>query len=208
MKRLSPLLAAIAGMVDITGYLTMGHVFTAHVTGNLVLIAADVARDTPLRVTQVAILPTFMFAVAAAWGVVRVASRKGASPILAILWIQLVLLALVPVVGNELGALVATTAMGFQFAMLRLTMPGTPSTGVMTGNVVNSVISLLDSLNKEGVAREASREKLRHATAVLAGFFGGCVIAGLSVKVIGHATWLLPITLSAYALFEGRSRPT
>jgi Protein of unknown function (DUF1275) len=35
--RVCPLLSVIAGMVDFTGFFTLGHVFTAHVTGNIVL---------------------------------------------------------------------------------------------------------------------------------------------------------------------------
>src|SRR5712675_343906 len=42
--RLPLLLSMIAGMVDSTGFFTLGHVFTAHVTGNIVL-AAGVAVD-------------------------------------------------------------------------------------------------------------------------------------------------------------------
>ena len=38
--RLPPFLSVIAGMVDLTGFFTLGHIFTAHITGNLVVAAA------------------------------------------------------------------------------------------------------------------------------------------------------------------------
>ncbi len=37
---LPTVLSVIAGMVDLLGFLTLGNIFTAHITGNLVLIAA------------------------------------------------------------------------------------------------------------------------------------------------------------------------
>jgi hypothetical protein len=45
--RLPPLLSVIAGMVDFTGFFTLGHIFTAHVTGNIVL--ATLLLSTAVR---------------------------------------------------------------------------------------------------------------------------------------------------------------
>ena len=44
-SRLPPLLSMIAGMVDLIVFLTLGNLFTDHITGNLVVIAALVVRS-------------------------------------------------------------------------------------------------------------------------------------------------------------------
>ena len=64
---LPPLLSVIAGMVDLTGFFMLGNIFTAHVTGNLVLAAAAAVRGGPLNWAQVLSIPIFIFAVAATW---------------------------------------------------------------------------------------------------------------------------------------------
>ncbi len=51
-NRLPPLLSIIAGMVDLTGFFTLGNIFTAHITGNLVVAAAAVVRGGPLNPTH------------------------------------------------------------------------------------------------------------------------------------------------------------
>src|SRR6516165_6333225 len=39
-EHLTPLLSVIAGMVDLIGFFTLGNIFTAHVTGNVVVASA------------------------------------------------------------------------------------------------------------------------------------------------------------------------
>ncbi len=51
-NRLPPLLSVIAGMVDVIGFLKLG-LFTAHVTGNIVVIAALLVRGGPPNLAQV-----------------------------------------------------------------------------------------------------------------------------------------------------------
>ena len=196
-------------MVDITGFLTMGHVLTAHITGNLVLMAADVAREGTPRLTQVAIVPVFMLAVAAAWGVARIASTNRVSAMRALLWIQFLLLLAVFVFCSmrqalggsvEAGALIAVGAMGCQFALLRITLPGSPSTAAMTGNVTDAVLSFLELLSRDPPAKPIPRDRLHRSAQVLAGFVGGCVIAALAVKLLGDFAWGLPAAVAAITL--------
>jgi len=209
VNRLATLLSIIAGMVDITGFLTMGHLLTAHVTGNLVLLSADIAREGTARAVQIAIVPVFMVAVAAAWGVAQTATRKGLSATQALLWIQFLLLFAVLglcTMRNTGGepwdavALIAVFAMGCQFALLRIALPGSPSTAAMTGNVTDVVLSLLNMLSRDPSSNNGSRERLQRSAQVLLGFLGGCLIAALAVKLVRELAWALPTALALLAV--------
>src|SRR5579862_479084 len=76
LRWLPPLLSAIAGMVDVIGFLSLG-LFTAHVTGNLVVIAALLVRGGPPKTAQVLAVPVFMAAVAAVWLIAKASGRRG-----------------------------------------------------------------------------------------------------------------------------------
>src|SRR5258708_31350431 len=76
-KRLPPLLSVIAGMVDLTGFLNLGNLFTAHITGNLVVVAALTARGGRINPAQILAIPAFMLAVAATWLLAKASGRRG-----------------------------------------------------------------------------------------------------------------------------------
>ena len=88
------LLSGIAGMVDVIGFLSLG-LFTAHVTGNLVVIAALVVRGGPPHVAQVLAVPVFAAAVAAAWLIAKASGRRGPGLIRPLLLVQFLLLSCV-----------------------------------------------------------------------------------------------------------------
>src|SRR5258708_5771919 len=93
-RRLPALLAIIAGMVDLTGFLTLGNIFTAHITGHLVVLAAVIVRGGPVNLAQALAVPTFVLTVAAVWLFARTeAARNGLTRKL--LLVQFLLLAAV-----------------------------------------------------------------------------------------------------------------
>src|SRR5882724_5177788 len=94
-ERLPPLLSVIAGMVDLTGFFTLGNIFTAHITGNLVLAAAAAVRGGPLNLAQVLAIPVFMLALAAVWLITRTSDRPASSLARLLLLIQFLLLAVI-----------------------------------------------------------------------------------------------------------------
>jgi uncharacterized membrane protein YoaK (UPF0700 family) len=194
-KRLPTLLSAIAGMVDLIGYLTLGNIFTAHITGNLVVIAALTVRAGRMNPAQVLAIPVFIAAVAAVWLVARMSGTRGSELARLLLLVQFLLLAGVLIfsviakpAANPHGlmagiaAMIAVSAMACQFALLRLALPVAPSTAVMTGNLTNAVLSTLDKLPQAQPLMAGDAERLRGSVHLLLGFFGGCVVAAAAVS--------------------------
>jgi uncharacterized membrane protein YoaK (UPF0700 family) len=211
--RLPPLLSVIAGMVDLTGFFTLGHVFTAHVTGNLVVAAAAAVHGGPFNPAQILAIPVFMAAVATVWLIARASDRRGPGLARLLLLVQFLLLAAVLIfsiitrpsadpqgVAAGIAVMIAVAAMACQYALLRLAIPGAISTAVMTGNLTNTVLSLMDLLSKDRALLPVDAGRLRRSWHLLLGFLLGCVVSAFAVSVLGDWTWSLPLVLSAVAI--------
>src|SRR5712672_779864 len=92
LDKLPPLLSVIAGMVDVIGYLSLG-LFTAHITGNLVVIAALLVRGGPPHMAQILAVPVFVVAVAGVWWVAKALGIRGSALARPLLLIPFLLLA-------------------------------------------------------------------------------------------------------------------
>src|SRR5215471_13384585 len=186
---LPTLLSVIAGMVDVIGFLSLG-IFTAHVTGNIVVIGALLVRHNRVNPAQILAIPVFILAVAATWVIAKAFGKRGASlmrPLLLLQFLLITCLFIFSVITKPsadphgltatIAAMIAVTAMGCQFALLRLALPVAPSTAVMTGNLTNAVLALVDSSSRTGPLMESDSRKLTGALHLLVGFFVGCVLA-------------------------------
>ncbi len=212
-KWLPTLLSLIAGMVDLISYLTLGNIFTAHITGNLVVIAALIVRGGKMNVAQVLAIPVFILAVSATWLLARASGRRGPGLARLLLLIQFLLLAgvlIFSVITNPaanphgllagIAVMIAVSAMACQFALLRLALPVAPSTAVMTGNLTNTVLSYLDTLPRSEPLIAGDAERLRRSLHLLVGFFVGCVVAAAAVSLLGEWAWSFPVGLAGVAV--------
>src|ERR1700740_1502654 len=94
-EQLPPVLSVIAGMVDLTGLFMLGNIFTAHITGNLVVASALAVRGGPVNPAQLLAIPVFMVALALVWLIAELSRRKGAELVRLLLAVQLLLLVVV-----------------------------------------------------------------------------------------------------------------
>jgi uncharacterized membrane protein YoaK (UPF0700 family) len=211
--RLPPLLSVIAGMVDLTGFFTLGHIFTAHITGNLVVAAAAAVHGGPVNMAQALAIPAFMLAVAAVWLIAQASDRRGPSLARLLLLVQFLLLAAVLIFSvitrpsadpdgltAGIAVMIAVSAMACQYALLRLAIPGAISTAVMTGNLTNTVLSLMDLLSRHRALLPVDAGRLRRSWHLLLGFLLGCVVSTCAVSVLGDWAWSLPVALSGVAI--------
>jgi uncharacterized membrane protein YoaK (UPF0700 family) len=212
-KWLPTLLSVIAGMVDLNGFLSLGNLFTAHITGNLVVVAALVVRGGRINPAQILAIPAFILAVAATWLFAKASGRRGPGLRRLLLLVQFLLLTCVLIFSvitkpsanphglmAGIAATIAVSAMACQFALLRLTLPVAPSTAVMTGNLTNTVLSLLDRQSRSQPLMTGDTERLRGSLRLLIGFFGGCVVAAAAVSLLGDWAWSLPVALAGMAV--------
>jgi uncharacterized membrane protein YoaK (UPF0700 family) len=211
--RLPPLLSVIAGMVDVIGYLSLGGLFTAHVTGNLVVIAALLVRGGTPNMTQILAVPVFIAAVAGVWLIAEAIDTRGpalARPLLLVHFLLLSCVLLFSVIQDPaahpqglmagIAAMIAVSAMACQFALLRLAVPGAPSTAVMTGNLTNTVLSLLDTLARSHPLTDGADDRVKKTLKLLLGFFAGCVAGAAAVSLLRDWAWSLPVVFAAAAV--------
>src|SRR5262245_4412362 len=198
---LPTLLSVIAGMVDLIGFLSLG-IFTAHVTGNIVVVGALIVRHNRVNPAQILAVPVFILAVAVTWLIAKATGKRGTSLTRPLLLIQFLLITCLLIfsaitkpsadpggVRAMIAAMIAVTARGCQFALLRLTRPVAPSTAVMTGNLTNVVLGLVDLSSRTQPLMESSSRRLIGALHLLIGFFVGCVVATAAVVYLGDWAW-------------------
>jgi len=216
-------LGFIAGFVDIFGFMAFFGLLPAHVTGNLVFIAVDIARHQYNLIMMVAALPIFAASVAvSAWLIGRLTTR-GRDPFqpmvllqTAVLGLSLIAGVLMPAATNADDATVAVVgstmlfAMAVQNTMMRLILNNLPPTTIMTGNITHMVAEGVRLVGGFGVAvapLEASVlvRRAQRIGLALACFTAGAIVGGLAQLHVGYIGLLLPIAALLILIPIGRN---
>jgi uncharacterized membrane protein YoaK (UPF0700 family) len=208
--RAAPLLAAVAGYVDTLGFVALFGLFTAHVTGNFVLIGAELARPGHGVLLKLLAFPAFIAAVAAARLISLACERRQRAAQPWLLGTQAVLLAGFmaagmagsPIAGSDspwalLAGCTGAAAMGLQNATGRLALARLTPHTVMTGNVTQLVIDTTDALL--GYAAAGTRERLFRLLWPVLAFGTGAIAGALAYMQLGFVA-LAPAVLAVAAL--------
>ncbi|MDB5988660.1 MAG: putative rane protein YoaK, family [Herbaspirillum sp.] len=200
-------LGCVAGYVDTLGFIALFGLFTAHVTGNFVLIGAELADPShvPILLKFLA-FPAFVLGVAAARLLIAASQSRDWSGLTLSLTLQMLLLCgfmacgwLASPIGSDAtplamaAGLLGAAAMGAHSATSRLLLSHLAPTSMMTGNVTQIVIDTVDVLR--GAADKAVGERCMKFTWPLVAFGGGAILAAFIYLAIGFSALLFPIAI-------------
>ena len=202
-----PILAFVAGYVDTLGFIALFGLFTAHVTGNFVLIGKALITHGDGVLLKLLAFPAFIAAVVLARLLSRALARRRRSAVKPLLLLQAALLLgfmalgllASPITSPEGGLVLATgmlgaVAMGVQNAQGRLELGVLVPNTVMTGNVTQAVIDLVDLLDG-AEEHTAARARLRKMLPAIAGFGVGAIGGAGAWLMFGFAALALPAAL-------------
>lgn len=199
-------LAFVAGFVDAAAFIALAGLFTAHVTGNFVMIGAELVSTSVGVVAKLLALPVFVLAVAGTRLLALALEGRGIAPLRWLLCLETLLLAgfclaglaLAPL-GSPDGAaavsvgMLAVAAMGAQNAIGRLGLPHLAATTVMTVNVTQAVIDLVDWARGAVAPDGAARTRMRRMLPAVLAFAVGALAGAFGVAAWSFACLAIPI---------------
>jgi uncharacterized membrane protein YoaK (UPF0700 family) len=202
-------LSMTAGAVDVIGFLALGGLFTAHITGNIVILAAHYMTGGFSRIGPLIAVPVFIIVLGIVIWVSK--DKQKLRTLRALLILQAVLLtgflalsvALGPFTnpGSAVAAVVGmlgVAAMATQNALVKLDLPGFPTTAVLTTDTVLLTIDLTTLVRAKALPEEMAqaRHRIRMTFPAFAGFIVGCATGALLEVHFGLWALTLPVLLS------------
>jgi uncharacterized membrane protein YoaK (UPF0700 family) len=203
-RAISMLMAGTAGFVDTCGFVALFGLFTAHVTGNFVLIGATLASPRPGILGKLLAFPEFVVFVAMTQLALHQCKRSGRDPALPVLFGQAVALVLFLGLGvwaspvrdadsaiTLVIGMFAVAAMAIQNVASRTIFAAHAPTTVMTGNVTQTVMDAVDVAF--GADAAPARSRLRKLLPSVGGFAIGAIGGGLSFVGVGYWCLIAPL---------------
>jgi uncharacterized membrane protein YoaK (UPF0700 family) len=210
-------LSLIAGSTDTIGFLGLNGLFTAHITGNLAVLAAHIVAGDPTIFSYVLSVPVFMMMLFLTRLLAGGLDQAGVSTLQPLLLLQLFFLvaflsicvaagpwrdadAILAVIAGMCGV----AAMAVQNALVQISLTQTPTTAVMTTNVTHFMLDLGEVLVGRDPAQVVqARARAMHTLPVIVGFTIGCVLGAAFEAAAGLWSLALPTALALLAFTMG-----
>ncbi|MBW8843949.1 MAG: DUF1275 domain-containing protein [Burkholderiales bacterium] len=217
-RRRAALLALAAAYVDTCGFIGLFGLFTAHVTGNFVLIGAELVSHHDQILTKLLALPVFVVSVLLTAQAEFTLQRRGKPATVLLLLVEALLIAAAAIAARSLPApgqaddrvtmvlgFTLIAAMGVQNALMRTSLAGPVQTTVMTGNVTQTAIDLLALAT--GRADAPTRTRIYNAWPAILAFAAGSALGAAGYAWLGFDSLWLAVVLVVAAAQAAFVRP-
>jgi uncharacterized membrane protein YoaK (UPF0700 family) len=214
LKLLPGVLSVIAGSMDIISFLGLNGLFTAHITGNLILIAAHVVAGSAVSIARLLSVPVFILVLGLTRLLAAGLELVGLAPLRPLLLLQLLFLAGTLVLGvcavspitpdtasTVLAGMLAVSAMAVQNAMVQISLQWGPPTAVMTTNITRFVLDVGEVLLGKDPAEVAeARRRAKCTWPAIVGFTAGAGLGAACFAAAGLWSLALPTGLALLTL--------
>ena len=211
------LLSLNGGFVDTVGFLGLQGLFTAHVTGNFVTLAATLVSGTHGVIAKLLALPEFIVVVIVA-RLLGAALRARGLPALRLLLVAKVTfllaffvlaVALGPFPDSDapaalLAGFAGIAGMAVQNAVQRVHYSSLPPTPLMTGNTTQAALDAVDLLHGGNGDLTTTRARFGRTVQSIAWFAGGCALAAVLYYWIGFWSLAVPVAVGATTAILGK----
>lgn len=215
------MMAAIAGFIDVIGFIGVGKLFTAHITGNIVIAIAQIIDHEPGVITKIIAIPLFIVIAAfTSWTI----EMQGQTKRLLVMWfiIEAILLTafmcagiyILPFYGLDswhyiCSAMLPVCAMAIHNILLRTYMRSLPPCTVMTGNLVQIIVDSVSYYWRKTLRYNVETPATSHVGIysfgnVLLGFLIGGLSAAFGFFASGF--WIVSISVIALLFMAARAR--
>lgn len=208
------LLSVVAGSTDAICFLGLNGLFTAHITGNVVMLAANAVTGKPALISYLLSVPVFMFVLYVARVLAIGMERINVTPLRPLLLLQLLCLVAClemcvfigpwsdpQAITAIVAGMFAVSAMALQNALAQIGLKNVPSTAVMTTNVTHFILDLSELMHaQDATVYAVARDRALRTLPVIAGFVIGCALGALFQAAAGLWSLTLPTGLALLAL--------
>jgi uncharacterized membrane protein YoaK (UPF0700 family) len=206
-------LGVVAGATDTIGFLGLHGLFTAHITGDLVTLAAHFAAGERTIFSHLLALPVFMLALFLTRLFAGGLERAGLSTLRPLLLVEVLFLAAFLVVSGVWGpwrdpnampatiaGLLGVAAMAVQNALVQISLANTPATSVMTTNVTRLMLDVGEVLaGRDNAKAVQARSRAIQTFPVILSFATGCLLGATGEAAAGLWSLALPTALALVA---------
>jgi uncharacterized membrane protein YoaK (UPF0700 family) len=213
-KLLIFVLSVIAGSVDVIGFLGLGALFIAHITGNLVVLAARMAAGEHASAAHLLSVPVFIIALFAARILAATLDRSAIATLRPLLLLQFLFLAGFLAISIEVGspadpsaavvifaAMLGVSAMAVQNVLVQVSLKDAPSTAVMTTNLTRFVVDLGEVwFGRDPGGRAKAVARARRTGMAIVGFVIGACLGAWCQARLGLWSLVMPTGLALAAL--------